>query len=137
MTTVHALVRKPHHTDRPGETADRRRDGRLSADSQRTVTSVPPAVGTNGGMTPGRQGLDTAEGVLIALRQCTIDEAFREMIRAAQQHQVPLFTLADALVTAASGRAECPNPAARAAVLAEWGSLLTGRGAAPLVLWKG
>ncbi len=75
-------------------------------------------------MTPGRQCLDTAEGVLIALRHCTVDEAFREMIRAAQQHQVPLFTLADALVTAAGGKAECPNVAARAAVLAEWGALL-------------
>ena len=76
-------------------------------------------------MTPGRQSLDTAEGVLIALRQCTVDEAFREIIRAAQQHQVPLFTLADALVTAASGNAECPNSAARSAVIAEWGALLT------------
>ncbi len=76
-------------------------------------------------MTPGRKGLDTAEGVLIALRQCTVAEAFREMIRAAQQHQVPLFTLADALVTAASGHAERPHTAARAAVLAEWGPLLT------------
>ncbi|MFV9635161.1 ANTAR domain-containing protein [Mycobacterium neumannii] len=75
-------------------------------------------------MTPGRQCLDTAEGVLIALRHCTVDEAFREMIRAAQQHQVPLFTLADALVTAAGGKAEFPNAAARTAVLAEWGPLL-------------
>ncbi|OBB70609.1 hypothetical protein A5759_00380 [Mycobacterium sp. 852014-52144_SCH5372336] len=85
---------------------------------------MPTAVGTNGAMTPGRQCLDTAEGVLIALRHCTVDEAFREMIRAAQQHQVPLFTLADALVTAAGGKAECPNAAARTAVLAEWGALL-------------
>ncbi|MGE2721808.1 ANTAR domain-containing protein [Mycolicibacterium celeriflavum] len=75
-------------------------------------------------MTPGRQCLDTAEGVLIALRHCTVDEAFREMIRAAQHHQVPLFTLADALVTAASGKADCANTAARGAVLAEWGTLL-------------
>jgi hypothetical protein len=76
-------------------------------------------------MTPGRQPLDTAEGVLIALRHCTVDEAFHEIIRAAQQHQVPLFTLADALVTAASGNAECQNTAAHTAVLAEWGQLLT------------
>lgn len=75
-------------------------------------------------MTPGRKCLDTAEGVLVALRHCTVDEAFREIIRAAQLHQVPLFTLADALVTAASGGAECPNAAARTAVLAEWGPLL-------------
>lgn len=75
-------------------------------------------------MTPGRQCLDTAEGVLIALRHCTVDDAFREIVGAAQQHQVPLFTLADALVTAAGGKADCLNTAARAAVLAEWGSLL-------------
>ncbi|RAV18293.1 transcription antitermination regulator [Mycolicibacterium sp. GF69] len=80
-------------------------------------------------MTPGRKCLDTAEGVLVALRHCTVDEAFREIIRAAQHHQVPLFTLADALVTAASGTvasgtAEYPNVAARTAVLAEWGPLL-------------
>lgn len=75
-------------------------------------------------MTPGRQRLDTAEGVLIALRHCTVDEAFHEMIRAAKQHQVPLFTLADALVNAASGNAQCPNTAAHTAVLAEWGPLL-------------
>ncbi|OBF90494.1 transcription antitermination regulator [Mycolicibacterium flavescens] len=75
-------------------------------------------------MTPGRQCLDTAEGVLIALRHCTVDEAFREIIRAAQHHRVPLFTLADALVTAASGTGECVNAAARTAVLTEWGALL-------------
>ncbi|OBI74342.1 ANTAR domain-containing protein [Mycobacterium sp. E740] len=75
-------------------------------------------------MTPGRQRLDTAEGVLIALRHYSVDEAFREIIRAAKQHQVPLFTLADALVSAASGNAEGPHTAARTAVLAEWGPLL-------------
>ncbi|KUI43412.1 hypothetical protein AU197_04765 [Mycobacterium sp. IS-1590] len=81
-------------------------------------------------MTPGRQCLDTAEGVLIALHHCTVDEAFREMIRVAQQHRVPLFTLADALVTVASGQPDCPNAAARAAVLTEWGALLSVSAAA-------
>ncbi|RWA18871.1 hypothetical protein MELE44368_04325 [Mycolicibacterium elephantis DSM 44368] len=80
------------------------------------------------GRTIGRQGLDTAEGVLVALRQCTVDEAFQEMIRAAHQHRVPLFTLADALVSAAGAaevhRLDCAD-AARRAVIAEWGPLLS------------
>ena len=109
---------------------------RLTGGCQQADTCLTAAVGTTGLMTSphrvgrpiGRQGLDTAEGVLVALRQCTVDEAFREMIRAAQQHQVPLFTLADALVSAA-GAAEvhgldCAD-AARRAVLAEWGTLLS------------
>lgn len=109
---------------RPPTDAGPPRGRELSADSQRSVTFMPPAAGTNGVMTPGRQCLDTAQGVLIALRHCTVDETFREIIRAAQQHQVPLFSLADALVTAATGDAECPNAAARTAALAEWGPLL-------------
>ncbi|WP_083406243.1 ANTAR domain-containing protein [Mycolicibacterium rutilum] len=75
---------------------------------------------------PGRQNLDTAEGVLIALRHYTVDEAFREMVRAAQQHRVPLFALADALVSAAGGRPAARDGAARTAVIAEWGALLAG-----------
>ncbi|MCV7282079.1 ANTAR domain-containing protein [Mycolicibacterium flavescens] len=73
----------------------------------------------------GRQGLDTAEGVLIALRRCTSDEAFREIIWAAEHHRVPVFALADALVTAASG-SPTADGAARSAVVAQWGALLAG-----------
>ncbi|ULE34644.1 ANTAR domain-containing protein [Mycobacterium sp. IDR2000157661] len=72
----------------------------------------------------GRRGLDTAEGVLIALRHCSADEAFHEIIGVSHRHQVPVFTLAEALVNAAAGCRGYDETSAGRAVMIEWGALL-------------
>jgi hypothetical protein len=77
---------------------------------------------------PPRQSLDIAEGILIALRHCNIDDAFHEIIQTAWQYPIPVFTLASALVTAAAGDPAGTDPAAREAVRSEWGQLLGLRG---------
>ena len=43
--------------------------------------------------------LDRAQGVLIALRRCTVDAAFEEIGRASMRHQVAQVRIAAALVT--------------------------------------
>src|ERR1700758_2098039 len=53
---------------------------------------------------PRRSGariLDTAEGVLIALRGCTLNQAFVEIVQTAKRHNVSTLSLADALVAIA------------------------------------
>ncbi len=74
----------------------------------------------------GRRVLDTAEGILIGLRRCDTDAAFHELVRAAQTHLVPVFTIASALVELAAGNHQCSDlpAAAQAAARAEWGKLL-------------
>lgn len=74
----------------------------------------------------GRRVLDTAEGVLIGLRGCDTDSAFHELVRAAQTHVVPIFTIASALVELASGAGEFGDlpGRARSAARDEWGRLL-------------
>lgn len=70
--------------------------------------------------------LDTAEGVLIALRRCSPDAAFQEVVDAAKRHGVPVFTIASALVEMACDRPiddGGPGPAHLAAER-EWGALL-------------
>jgi hypothetical protein len=49
----------------------------------------------------GARILDTAEGVLITLRACTLNEAFVEIVGTAKSHNVSTFSLADALVAIA------------------------------------
>jgi hypothetical protein len=68
--------------------------------------------------------LDRAEGVLLALRRCSIDEAFSEIIRASKRHHIPTFCIASALVALAENSAGPPDPHATAAARYEWGSLL-------------
>ena len=66
--------------------------------------------------------LDRAEGVLIALRRCTIDEAFEDIVRASKRHRVPTLSIAAALVALAQ---DSPfEHDATAAARYEWGSLL-------------
>ena len=81
-----------------------------------------------GGVTDlgGRRMLDTAEGVLIGLRRCTPDTAFREVINAARKHGVPVFSIAGALVELASCDQGTPTSLgpARVAAQREWGHLL-------------
>ncbi|GAA2790793.1 ANTAR domain-containing protein [Mycolicibacterium pallens] len=45
--------------------------------------------------------LDTAEGVLVALRRYRLNDAFRDLMTTARRHNVNPLTLADALVALA------------------------------------
>jgi ANTAR domain len=66
--------------------------------------------------------LDRAEGVLIALRRCTMDAAFGEIVRASKRHRVPTLSIAAALVALAQ---DSPfDDDATAAARYEWGELL-------------
>jgi hypothetical protein len=68
--------------------------------------------------------LDRAEGVLIALRRCTIDSAFDEIVTASKRHRVPALQMARALVALAENASVERNPHAAAAARYEWGPLL-------------
>jgi len=73
----------------------------------------------------GRRVLDTALGVLVALRRYREQDAFGELSGAAQRHQVPVFALASALVKLVTGEREPGrNPAAHAPAHREWSDLV-------------
>lgn len=73
----------------------------------------------------GRRVLDTALGVLVALRRYREQDAFGELLGAAQRHQVPVFALASALVKMVAGEPVLGrNPAAQAAAQQEWHDLV-------------
>jgi hypothetical protein len=81
----------------------------------------------------GARILDTAEGVLIALRGCTLHRAFAEIVQTAKTHNVCTLSLADALVALAQNQAsQHGDDAAFVAARAAWGHLLdrsrSGRG---------
>ena len=81
----------------------------------------------------GARILDTAEGVLIALRGCTLNQAFVEIVQTAKTHDVSHLSLADALVALAQNQAsQNEHDAAFVAARAAWGHLLdrsrSGRG---------
>jgi len=72
----------------------------------------------------GARVLDTAEGVLIALRGCTLNQAFVEIVQTAKRHNVSTLSLADALVAIAQTRAFQTVDSADAAFVAAraaWG----------------
>ena len=66
--------------------------------------------------------LDRAEGVLIAMRRCTTEAAFAEIVRASKRHRVPTLRIAAALVALVQG--DPLDDDASAAARYEWGSLL-------------
>ena len=70
--------------------------------------------------------LDTAQGILIGLRRCGSEEAFQELLAAAQRHGVPVFAMAWALVHLTCGGNESPKTfnAEQSAARREWGRLL-------------
>jgi hypothetical protein len=49
----------------------------------------------------GQRSLGAAEGVLVALRHCSLDEAFIDIVQTAKRHNVAPMGLADALVAIA------------------------------------
>jgi ANTAR domain len=73
-----------------------------------------------------RRELDMANGILVALRRCGPDAAYRELLGAAKRHGVGVMAIASAVVDLASGRdqtpAECAGPA-HAAASHEWAGL--------------
>jgi ANTAR domain len=73
----------------------------------------------------GARILDTAEGVLIALRGCSFNQAFVEIVQTAKAHNVSTLGLADALVALAQNQAsENEQDTAFGAARAAWGNLL-------------
>jgi hypothetical protein len=73
----------------------------------------------------GARILDTAEGVLLALRGCALNQAFVEIVQTAKSHNVSTLSLADALVAIAQTRS-CHgiDDAAFAVARATWGDLV-------------
>jgi ANTAR domain-containing protein len=72
----------------------------------------------------GARILDIAEGVLIALRGCSLNQAFVEIVQTAKAHNVSTFSLADALVDIAQTRTfPDVDDAAFVAARAAWGPL--------------
>jgi hypothetical protein len=53
----------------------------------------------------GRRDLDIAEGILIGLRRCDPNAAYRELLDAADRQRVGLMALSSALVELASNQA--------------------------------
>ena len=77
----------------------------------------------------GARILDTAEGVLIALRGCSLNQAFVEIAQTAKNHNVSTLSLADALVAMAQTQAsQDVDDAAFAAARITWGHLLDPTG---------
>ena len=73
----------------------------------------------------GARILDTAEGVLIALRGCSLNQAFVEIVQTAKAHNVSTLSLADALVALTQNHgSQYGDDAAFLAARATWGHLL-------------
>ena len=73
----------------------------------------------------GQRSLGAAEGVLIALRHCSLDEAFIDIVQTAKRHNVAPMGLADALVAVAENdETRDFDNAVVAAVGRAWGALL-------------
>ena len=76
----------------------------------------------------GQRSLGAAEGVLVALRHCSRDEAFNDIVQTAKHYSVAPLELADALVTIAENDATRDfDDAVIAAVDQAWGGLLRRR----------
>lgn len=67
--------------------------------------------------------LDTAVGILIGWRRCSVDAAFQELIGASERHGVGTFAMASGLVALATRHADPrgTGEAARVAAEHEWG----------------
>jgi hypothetical protein len=82
---------------------------------------------------PGRSGprsLGAAEGVLVALRRCSLDEAFIDIVETAKRHNVAPLGLADALVAIAENDlTRYLDDDVIAAADRAWGALLSRRSA--------
>ena len=69
--------------------------------------------------------LDTAEGVLVALRRYRLNDAFRDLMTTARHHNVNPLTLADAVVALAENHGvNTLDTTAVAIARHTWGALL-------------
>lgn len=74
----------------------------------------------------GRRTLCAAEGVLVALSHCSLDDAFLDIIGTARRHNVAPLRLATALVSRVQGDpGQETDEALRFAIDEAWGALLT------------
>ncbi|OSC39663.1 ANTAR domain-containing protein [Mycobacterium decipiens] len=87
-----------------------------------TATWGPAQISS--GSTSGRI-LDTARGILIALRRCPSETAFDELHSVAQRHRLPIFEISWALVhLAVEGSTPCQSFVdAQTAARREWSQL--------------
>jgi ANTAR domain len=67
--------------------------------------------------------IEQAAGVLAALRRCTTNEAFDEILSVSKRHRVPALRVARALIALAEQTDEHDHHAIAAARY-EWGSLM-------------
>jgi hypothetical protein len=73
----------------------------------------------------GARILDTAEGVLIGLRRCSLNQAFVEIAQTAKRHNLSTLSLADALVALAQNQpTDDLDPTVVATARGAWGRLL-------------
>lgn len=73
----------------------------------------------------GQRSLGAAQGVLVALRHCSLDDAFIDIVQTARQHNVAPMELAETLVAIAeSGVTRELDDVFIAAVDRAWGNLL-------------
>jgi hypothetical protein len=71
----------------------------------------------------GARILDRAEGVLVGLRRCRVEDAFDEIVSISREQSMPPIRVAQALVEFAEGW-EPADQQAGAVVRAQWGHLL-------------
>lgn len=67
--------------------------------------------------------IDTAVGILVGWRRSSTHAAFQELVSVGERHGVPIFALAEALVSLASRDADnqTTDTAAQLAAAREWG----------------
>jgi hypothetical protein len=92
---------------------------------ERTVKQIAKIDHRRDPRSSGQRSLGAAEGVLVVLRHCSLDEAFIEIVETAKQQAVAPLELAGALVAIAENDATRDvDGAAVAAVDRAWGILL-------------
>jgi hypothetical protein len=72
--------------------------------TERTMTPYQPLRSTDPRSQPRTDPIDTAEGVIVALRGCSPNQAFIELVRMANRYHVAPLHLADALVVIAANK---------------------------------
>jgi hypothetical protein len=80
------------------------------------------------GSLQARRELDMANGILVALRRCGPDAAYRELLGAAKRHGVGVMAMASAVVDLASGDNQFsadPAGPAHSAASHEWAGLFS------------
>ena len=73
-----------------------------------------------------RPVIEQARGILTAYRRATPDEAFDELVRASQHHNVRLAEIAEAVVMVAAGEAGSVDERPHRVVAHEWRGLTSG-----------